>query len=108
MAAEVCPVLPKLHPTRNLQTMGSTLWAKFEKECPFAKVVQKNFGESSAKTKAAPVVHINPLRMYSRSVEGEMEKKATLKPTIEEVPKKQAKAEANSGTRWRRHVLRCE
>jgi len=74
------------------------MWAKFEKECPFAKVVKKNFVEPSAKTKAVPAPHVNPLQMYSRTLEGELEQKSTAKATIVEVPKKQAKADTNTGT----------
>lgn len=67
VAADVCPVLPKLHPSRNLNSMNSSLWNKFEKECPFAKVVQKNMATSSAQTSAPRLPHVRPQRICTRS-----------------------------------------
>jgi hypothetical protein len=34
--AETCPVLPKVHSSRNLTTMSNSQWERFHKECPFA------------------------------------------------------------------------
>lgn len=96
MAAEACPVLPKVHPSRNLQTMGTSMWAKFEKECPFAKIVQKNYGSSDLPSKQIVTPAAGPLRMYARRAEDELH---TPAPVVEEVAKpatKPVKANASS------------
>jgi hypothetical protein len=98
MAAETCPVLPKHHPTRNLQTMSSSLWSKFEKECPFAKLVQKNFGGSDAQSKPVHVHQAHPLRIYSRTPEAEKTTIVTPKPQPEKTPLKDAKSVQNHRT----------
>lgn len=93
LAAEVCPVLPKYHPTRNLQTMGSSLWAKFEKECPFAKVVKKNFGTApDPQAKARECAHVNPLKIYPQ--DRQVEKAYIVTPEVDLTSKTAQKQKA--------------
>lgn len=87
MAADVCPVLPKFHPSRNLNSMGASLWNKFEKECPFAKVVQKNISGSSQQSSAARLPHLRPERLPTRS-EQPLVVEEVVCPVQAEAPKK--------------------
>lgn len=98
MAAEACPVLPKVHPSRNLQTMGSSMWAKFEKECPFAKIVQKNYGNSDQATRPNQASSVSPMRMYGRRAEDEIASEQSVKESEEQVVAKPAKKGSNVGT----------
>ena len=87
VAADVCPVLPKLHPSRNLNSMGPSLWNKFEKECPFAKVVQKSMSGASQQAPAARLPHMRPERLSTRE-EHPSAQEAIVCPVQVEAPAK--------------------
>ena len=78
--------------------MGAQAWAKFEKECPFAKVLQKNYGTSDLPSRARTQLQQNPLRMYSRSSEADKSKvhESVIEPVS--APLKAAKSPARPGT----------
>lgn len=95
MAADVCPVLPKFHPSRNLNSMGASLWNKFEKECPFAKVVQKNISGSPQQSSAARLPHLRPERLPTRSEQPLVAEEAVC-PIQAEAPKKVKPAKRTS------------
>lgn len=95
MAADVCPVFPKVHPSRNLNSMGSSLWSQFEKECPFAKVVQKNFAGNAAPSSSTPALRARPVRTVSRK-EYATVAAAHAKPAVKPI---QAAVEQKSATK---------
>jgi 5-aminolevulinate synthase len=75
--------------------MGSSMWAKFEKECPFAKIVQKNYGNSDQATRPNQASSVSPMRMYGRRAEDEIASEQSVKESEEQVVAKPAKKGSN-------------